>query len=60
MFYLSTNATFQGRDEDGMAIYSVDKRAQNAPRKPFYIDVEKLAKARADREATARLIGERV
>lgn len=59
MFYLDTNAMLQGRDEDGMAVYAVEKPVKHEPRKAFSLDMEKLAKARADREAVAKLIGER-
>lgn len=56
MFTLHKDATFQGYTADGLAIYAVAKPAPVA-KKSFALDPAKLAKARADREAVNKLMG---
>ncbi|QXN72453.1 hypothetical protein RCTHUNDERBIRD_44 [Rhodobacter phage RcThunderbird] len=56
MFTLHKDATFQGYTADGLAIYAVTTPVA-APKKSFALDPAKLAKARADREAINKLLG---
>ena len=56
MFFLHNDAKFQGCDAEGFAIYAKDK-PEVVTKKAFKLDPAKLAKARADREAVAAMLG---
>ena len=56
MFFLSNDAKFEGCDAEGFAIYAKDK-PEVVTKKAFKLDPAKLAKARADREAVAAMLG---
>ena len=56
MFFLPKDAKFQGCDAEGFAIYAKDK-PEVVTKKAFKLDPAKLAKARADRETVAAMLG---
>ena len=56
MFFLHNDAEFQDCDADGFAIYAKDK-PEVVTKKAFKLDPAKLAKARADRETVAAMLG---
>ena len=56
MFFLPKDAKFQGCDAEGFAIYAKDK-AEVVTKRAFKLDPAKLAKARADRETVAAMLG---
>ena len=56
MFFLPKDAKFQGCDAEGFAIYAKDK-AEVVTKRAFTLDPAKLAKARADRETVAAMLG---
>lgn len=56
MFFLHKDAKFQACDADGFAIYAKDK-PEVVTKKAFKLDPAKLAKARADRETVAAMLG---
>ena len=56
MFFLSKDAKFQGCDAESFAIYAKDK-PEVVTKKAFKLDPAKLAKARADRETVAAMLG---
>ena len=56
MFFLSKDSKFQGSDAEGFAIYAKDK-PEVVTKKAFKLDPAKLAKARADRETVAAMLG---
>ena len=58
MFFLPKDAKFQGCDAEGFAIYAKDKaEAEVVTKRAFKLDPAKLAKARADRETVAAMLG---
>lgn len=56
MFFLHKDAKFQACDAEGFAIYAKDK-PEVVTKKAFKLDPAKLAKARADRETVAAMLG---
>jgi len=56
MFFLPKDSKFQGCDAEGFAIYAKDK-PEVVTKKAFKLDPAKLAKARADRETVAAMLG---
>ena len=56
MFFLPKDSKFQGYDTEGFAIYAKDK-PEVVTKKAFKLDPAKLAKARADRETVAAMLG---
>ena len=56
MFFLHNDAEFQACDAEGFAIYAKDK-PEVVTKKAFKLDPAKLAKARADRETVAAMLG---
>ena len=57
MFFLPKDSKFQGCDAEGLAIYAKDK-PEVVTKKAFKLDPAKLAKARADRETVAAMLGD--
>ena len=57
MFFLPKDSKFQGCDAEGFAIYAKDK-PEVVTKKAFKLDPAKLAKARADREIVAAMLGD--
>ena len=57
MFFLSKDANFQVCDAEGFAIYAKNK-PEVVTKKAFKLDPAKLAKARADRETVAAMLGD--
>lgn len=56
MFFLPKDSKFQGCDAEGFAIYAKDN-PEVVTKKAFKLDPAKLAKARADRETVAAMLG---
>ena len=56
MFFLHNDAKFQACDAEGFAIYAKDK-PEVVTKTAFKLDPAKLAKARADRETVAAMLG---
>ena len=56
MFFMPKDSKFQGCDAEGFAIYAKDK-PEVVTKKAFKLDPAKLAKARADRETVAAMLG---
>ena len=56
MFFLPKDSKFQGCNAEGFAIYAKDK-PEVVTKKAFKLDPAKLAKARADRETVAAMLG---
>ena len=59
MFSLHKDAKFQGCTDEGFAIYAiyVKDKPEVVTKKAFKLDPAKLAKARADRETVAAMLG---